>query len=404
MNWLASYLTHTEKQESPELFHFWVALATLAAVVNRKVSLDRRSHGVTWYKVYPGQLMVTLVSPPGRGKKNTAIGFGRRLMSAAGVKVIKGKGSGEKIIREIATGIPPMQGSKITTASADAIATIIAPELSVLLSKQTYAESLIDFLTDIYDAEDPFDYMTQTYGTIRLNNPCVTTLFGSTPISIGKSLPEKAQQAGYLSRCVYVYHSGVEKPSNPLIDLDDSEVTKEEIEMAQALEKALLSDLLEIKKITGTFTYTSCGREWYREWDKKWKEGDFGEDGWPTRRPDHLLRVAMIIRLAGRGDLTLDADALRAADLALKRIEIDMHKALAYIGTGPLARQQEKIVEVMKKAGGRISTPALLNRIYLFFKDHNEITTTLATLMKADIIAFDGQQNGVEYWSLKRAL
>src|SRR5438309_523994 len=70
-NWLAAYLEYTKESESPDAYHVWTALSSIASVARRNVWLDQ---GI--YLLYPN-LYVALVGPPGRTGKSTAIRMGR---------------------------------------------------------------------------------------------------------------------------------------------------------------------------------------------------------------------------------------------------------------------------------------------------------------------------------------
>lgn len=398
MNWLKSYIEYTKDQESPELFHFWTGITVLASVLNRQVWLDRRAEGVTRYRLYPGQLQLCLVAGSGLARKSTAVSIGRELMSKAGVRILKGKTSAEKLLRTLATP-PNSSGSGRTTTPPDAIATIVASELSVFLSKQTYSEAIIDILTDLYDAEDPFVYSTNTHGDLTLRNPCITVFAAATPTSIGESIPPKAHSAGYLSRVIHVYAEGGTK-INPLVDPDDEDVDPVTLALNQQRKQALLAGLFDLRKMHGSFSFTPEAREWFRDWYQKYHTSSEGKaEGYPARRADHLLRVAMILRVASFGDLLLDEAALQAAHLALAKIEKDFHKAFSQIGQNQSTRGQEKILEAITKNGGKIAAGLLKRQVFRFFRDIVELQKTLLTLQEAGLITY--RLEGVppvEYW------
>jgi len=385
---MTKYLEYTRFQQSPELLHFWVGLTTLAATVNRKVWLARRSHGVTWYTIHPGRFMCILVTPPGKGRKGTAISSGRRLMEANGVHVLPGKGSAERIIRML--GAVPAQQTMAVAQQPDAIATFIAPELSVLLSKQTYAEGLIDFMTLAFDAtEDKFRYSTQT-GDVILKNLCVTFLGGATPISVGDSIPMKAQEHGFLGRFVYVWHNGNEKPTDALVDVDDSDMDHVEKGKRDQLERELVSGLTDISQVSGAFGYTLDGKKWFREWLMRWEQSPEGQgEGWPTRRPDYLLKVAMLLKLAiDHTSLLLDDAVLIAAHEALRAIEAGFPYAFACIGQSGNAAKYELILETLRKAGGQLDWPTVVHRLMRRFEDYQELRKATWTLKEAGLLVY----------------
>jgi len=406
MSWLSDYLSYTEHQEAPELFHLWTGLTVMASVLNRRIYIERHSHGATWWSVYPGQMQCVLVSPPGKGYKTTAIKFGRRLMKEAGVFVIKGKGSTEKLINMIANG-NHVQGT-IIKANPDAIATIVAPELSVLLSRATYAESLIDFLTEVYDAEDPFDYMTISAGIVRMRNPCVTVLAGTTPVSIGESIPEKAHGTGWISRVLHIYHDGdhhpgeKRKPKNAMVDLNDEDITSEDIARIKAIETKLVDGLESMKALNGGAKYTPDGKRWMELWLDAWSSSPEGQgEGYPIRRPDHMLRIALILSVSERLDRlpVLDPTVLTRADAILKQIEPYFHEAFAYIGQSQNAHNQERVLDVLRRVGGRASSELIASRLYRYM-DVATMQVVFDTLKKARKIIYEGISNGSEVWRL----
>jgi len=402
MNWLKAYVDYTKDQESPELFHFWVGVTTLAAVLNRQVWLDRRAGGVTRYRLYPGQMQTCLVAGSGLARKSTAVAIGRELMGKAGVRVLKGKTSAERLLRNLAQ-LPNQPGSTRTQTQTDAIATIIATELSVFLSKQTYSEALVDILTDLYDAEDPFVYSTNSYGDLTLRNPCVTVLAAATPTSIGESIPPKAHSAGYLSRVLHIYAEGGGK-LNALADPDDDEVDPVTLALNTQRKQALLNRLFELRKLHGAFSFTKEARTWFMDWYQDYHASIEGKaEGYPSRRADHLLRVGMILRVAAFGDLQLDRAALEAAHIALSNIEKDFHRAFAMIGQNQGARNLEKIVDCVKRAGGKITAGDLKRQMFRFYRDIGELRTALLTLQEAGLINYQlvGTNPSVEVWYLQ---
>lgn len=401
MSWLQRYLDYTQHQESPEEYHFWVGMTTIASVLNRRVHTDRRSHGVSWYQVFPGQMMCVLVGPPALGK-GLPIRLGRKLMLLSNVDIMKGKGSAEKIIDNLEVISKNHNG--------DAIATIIAPELSVFLNKQVYSDALVDFLTDIYDAEDPFVYMTRSGGNKTLRNPCVTVLAGATPVTIGESIPEKAQSSGYLSRVLHIWADKCTKPTNPLTDLDDEEITQTEIDRIKCAEVELATDLLKMSQLTGAFKYTHAGKLWFNSWLDSFARSLQGHVEGARRRQDHLIRLSMILRISDAirkhdvadPQLKMHTDGtLAAADIALSNMEAGLPFALSHIGRNPASRNYERIVELIRVKGGRITSDDLKRRMHQYYPNIEDLKMALRSLHEAKMIVYLGvDRTGAEWWSL----
>ena len=401
-NWLSNYLDYTQYQESPELFHKWVGIITIAATMGRSVWTDRRAVGVSWYQVYPGQMMMVLVAPSGRGHKGTALRLGKKLMDEVGVFTIKGKGSTEKIINLLSNPPPAINGTIIHPPHA--VGCLYIPELSVMLSKSTYAESMIDFLTDIYDAEHPFPYMTQGGGVITLNYPCVSMAAGATPTSIAMSIPEKAHESGYLGRVIHVWHDGFEREANPLTDLDDSDMTPDQLAGITQLKATLTTRLVEIKKLHGPFIYEPSARRWFNEWYESYRQSDDGQgEGWPTRRPDHLLRVAMVLCAAETDQLIHTKARLQTAHGYIQAVEKGFHHAFAAIGQQTkTVKHKERILYLLRTSPShRMSAPAIYSAIHHYFDNLDELRAIMRDLVESQVIKNDGVNNqGVQYFSI----
>ena len=74
-NWLDAYAEYTEETESAPMFHRWVSLSMISAVLRKKVwlSLGR-------IKVFPNMYIV-LVAEPGIARKSQAISYGVDLLN-----------------------------------------------------------------------------------------------------------------------------------------------------------------------------------------------------------------------------------------------------------------------------------------------------------------------------------
>lgn len=400
--WLTDYLEYTKDQESPTIFHFWAGLSVIAGVVGRDVWLDRREKGVTIYRIFPGQLMVTLVAGSGFARKSTAVGLAEQLMKTSKVNIIPNKLSTEGFLKYLQNIPAPSTGTRISTGFGNAVATIVEDELSVLLSRRTYSEDIIDLLMKLYDAKDQFRYYLANKPEVELSNVCITMLSATTPVSLGEAIPARAHSAGFLSRVVFVY-SGRSDKVNPLTDVDDEDIDHEALRTQQALYASLLDRLHLFRGLRGRFVFTPDGRKWFDAWYKQYvhREDTQGE-GWPSRRHDHLLRVAMLLRISAYGHqpgnaLVLDEDVLVAADNALKPIEAVVHKALACIGQATTAKNQDLILEFFRRQGGRATLAAVFAHVGRRFNDKRELVGVIDLLVQGGELIYEGT-TGQDQW------
>ena len=75
--WIRHYLEFTKGMESPEIFHFWVAISLIATSLGRDVYLDRG-----YFKLYPNMFIVLLAESE-ECAKSTAIKIGVNMILRA---------------------------------------------------------------------------------------------------------------------------------------------------------------------------------------------------------------------------------------------------------------------------------------------------------------------------------
>ena len=73
-NWLKAYMQYTRDSESPDAFHFWTGVSTVAGALRRRVWIDMRKFQWT------PNFYIILVGPPGVAAKSTSLRNGMRLL------------------------------------------------------------------------------------------------------------------------------------------------------------------------------------------------------------------------------------------------------------------------------------------------------------------------------------
>lgn len=374
-HWLVSYVEHTKRQESPEAYHIWTGISILAATLGRKVWLARRAGGVTRYSIYPGQLMIILTAGSGLVRKSTAISPAKKFLKSIKKPLISGKTSVEAFLKQMdqASGGEPQ-------------AMLLESELTSFLSKATYLDPLVDVLCKLADAEDEFPYTTIAHGKIIIKNPCLTLLSCTTPESLGSRLPPSATGAGLMSRIIFIYAKETNRIED-LSDVEDDDLSPAEVMYSKLVEQRLYDGLRRINSAAGPFTFAPSGREWFKKFYLDWIKSPSGQgEGYPARRPDHLLRVAMCFA-AGRDSkiLCIDDQSLAFADRILSAAEKDFDKAFAFVGTS-YTKDRQRIVDYIAVKGGKVPQSDLLSAMYVYFKDLETLKRTLALLQEAGVL------------------
>jgi len=393
MGWLDDYIHFTHAQESPTVFHRWVGISIIASTLGRDVWLDRRSDGVTRYKVYPGQLIIVLVAGSGRSRKSVGLNMSQPFLKAGGVRTIRGKSSPEAFLDELS-------GKGVTPPPKDHSALLLLSEMSAFLSKQSYSEPLLDILMDLADAPDYFPFNTRGGGKIELKNVCLSGLMASTPISIGEAIPARAHSAGFLSRVMWIYAAKTDR-INPLIDFDDEFVDPAEIQRMEALKQDLFHRIKYASTMKGPFSVTKEAKDWYVDWYKNWVESPQGQgEGYPTRRGDHLLRVAMCIAVSERGDREITLEDLTHTDAMLCDVEQHFDKVFLHIGHSQNAKNFQRIVDAITVSGGVVPRNHLIKMVYKYFNNIEELSMTLRTLEAAGELKRGTDKMQSEFWWL----
>ena len=129
---LDDYLKYTEQQESPKIFHTWVAFSMVGAALGRNIWLD-----MGFYRIIPN-LFVILVGKTASVRKTTAIKIGIDLYKQANTKtkILAQKLSPERLLQALQVNDENVKEVDIEQLAEDGIESrgyLIAPELSVLL-------------------------------------------------------------------------------------------------------------------------------------------------------------------------------------------------------------------------------------------------------------------------------
>jgi len=333
-SWLQEYLRFTAGLQSPELFHLWTGISTIAAALERNVVLDR-----VYFKVYPNMYIV-LVGPPGKVGKNTAINMGSGLLANLddAPRFFAEKITPERILDFMSGGMRRIGENRIKFVSA---AYACAPELNVFLGKSQDGDTL-KLLTDLYDCkEGTWRYETKSSGVAELENPCLNMLAGSTPKWLRTSIPIEIVGGGFISRTIFVYQDTPRRP----VAFPEDEVP----DNYEDMQRRLLNDLNHIRELEGVFKFTDSGKQWYGEFYEEfyYTSHETHDTDFYARWPTQLLKLGMIVSIAERDDLTLTDHDLRRARAMLDAVSGHM----------------KGVSELMSSADSEISTTKILGFI-----------------------------------------
>lgn len=338
---LKAYADYTSDSESPQIFHIWVALGTIAGAAQRKISMPA-SHFTVYTNMY-----IILVSPPGIGKKSTALRVGKNFLKGIQPKAnfLTGSISAGKLIQRMSQISNPAHQSMTAYAS----------ELGTFLGIDPV--NMVDFMTDIYDCEPDWDKQTLARDLEKLEHPWLNFMTGTTPQWLGENASATFVEGGFAARSIYPF--------------SDENIVKEpfpeETPLQRELRPKIWNDLSVIATLDGTFKFSPSAKDFYYNWylDKKRFPAmmDHRLAGYYTRKHIHVLKVAMALSLSYKDELILDKEDIQRAITLLDGSEPGMRHAFSAVGKNEYATDLERVrAQIISR--GRVTYSELLAANY----------------------------------------
>jgi len=348
--WLSRYMEYTRNTEPPTAFHFFAAAVTIGAALGRNVKFVKGS-----YSVYPN-LSVIIVAPSGKCRKTSACNVGIGFYRKIGGLILADKTTPEALVEAFRD-------------RAKAVGLIYAPELAVFLGKQKYNEGMIPMLTALFDCPDEWASATIMRGEAKLSDVALSFLGASTIDWIQTAIPKDAFGGGFMSRLLFVVQESTPRsfPIPPPLD--------------ERLKKDLLSELIFISKMKGNYVLTNEGREWYEDWYRTRNVGAGASRqyaGYFERKPDHILRLAMILAAARLGeDLMITKADLSRGNKILTWLEAWLPSTFDEFATTDQDDQARRLIRLLKNSGGQMKHSDLLRKSRLSSWHFKNATRTL---------------------------
>lgn len=373
--WIARYLEFTNGQESPALFHFWNGVSIIGAALSRRVYFEKH-----YYRVYPNHYIV-LVAPTGECRKSVSANIAINLLRDAGViEILSEKATPEGILdllaQQVTVSKSPKGGARIGSKPS---LMVHAPELGVFLGKQEYNEGLVMLLTTIADCRDgPFDYMTRGKGRLTIPSPTLHLLGCITPDGLAKSIPQSAFEGGSISRIMFICQSSTPR----VFPLPKP--------YSEPLRNWLQLKLNAFNQLDGPMMMTPRAEAWFDDWyrrSRKEKQDVMRLAGYQARKPDHLIRLSIVLNVSEELGYELDQPILEKSLKIIDFTQRFMGEAFSIVDSAEQGRHYQIVVDVINRAGGRIDHSTLLKRVYRYGVNADMLTTRITpTLEQAGLI------------------
>lgn len=356
-NWLQGYIEYTKHLESPDIFHLWAAIGTIAGALEGKVWIDQG-----YFKWKPN-FFIIFVAPPGVVSKSTTLGVGMSMLRQVdGVHFGPESASWQAVtdaFMDAAIIVPGM------TPGNMAALTIEASELGTFLDPTN--REMIDVLCRLWDGQDtPWQRRIRSEGISEIANPWINFLGCTTPGWIEENFPEYAIKGGFTSRTIFVYADKKRQfVAYPKLRMDSAG------DEFKRLRIHLINDLRTIHKIVGEYVLTDEALEWGIAWYKRHWETDNKyldmeiHGGYIARKQTHVHKVAMILAAAETADLCITKEHLIQAEQMVSSLEATLPQVFSQMVDNRDAQHTALIIKIIQANPKGVKRRALWRKLIM---------------------------------------
>ena len=345
-DWITTYIENTKETEPPEMYRLWVAISTIAAVMQRKCYLKNGC-----LKFHPN-FYIILISPPGQSRKGTAIDQGNEFLTDLNIPQAADASSKEAIVRRLRRTTEQFEEDDGEVRPHSNL-NIISPELTSLIGDNDL--KTMSWFNDWFDGgkgkRGVWEYETISRDLERIEGIWVNLLGATTPDLLSKC--SNIIGSGLSSRMIFVFEKD-KNGSFPLPKVNPLTYTK------------LLEDLEQIHSYYGGYFLTQPCIDYWKQWyTSQDKEPPFTDDRltrYCQRRGMHVLKLCMVLKASEGSSKTIGVETLRRAINIIERTELNMPMTFGGIG-------ESNSVVVLSKIMTNIDKQKKIKAIDLF-NDH----------------------------------
>lgn len=342
-NWLRAYMAYTADSESPDDFHFWTGVWTLAGALRRRVWIDMRKFQWT------PNFYIVLVGPPGIITKSTSMRSGMRLLER---------------LPDVHFGPPSITWQRLADALAAAVEHIELKDLDPITGEKVFLPmsclsipvselgtflkiddgALVDVLTDLWDGQlTSWGHETKTSGQTKIKNPWLNIIGCTTPSWLRTNFPDHLIGGGLTSRIIFVYGERKRR----LVAYPDEVIPDREY---REMEEKLTQDLMQVAALQGEYRLTPTARQWGKDWyEKHWVSArplhmaSDRYEGYLARKQTHIHKMSIVLAAARSNDLVIEREHLEEAEALLGSAEPHMMKVFESVGVVDEAKHVAEI-------------------------------------------------------------
>ena len=384
-------MDYTKHLESPDVFHLWTAVGTIAGALRGKVWVDMG------YWHWKPNFFIIFVAPAGIISKSTTMGVGiDMLREVEGIKFGPDSATWQALTDafvEAQETVTVPGGKTVNVAPI----TIAASDLGTFRDPKN--REMIDVLVDMWDGRRvPWKRRTKGEGETLIENPWFHFMGCTTPSWIEGNFPEYAIGGGFSSRTVFIYA----EQKRQLVAYPKLQMEQYGNEY-KMMRQRLIKDLQEIALIAGEYQLQRDAYKWGQEWyEKLWQRrpAHLAADiysAYIARKQTHLHKIAMVLSAAQRNETIINANDLQLADALLVKAEAQLPLVFARVADNREVKYAAAIVAACRRSPAGLTRQQLWQQVFsqMSYTDfENAVTGAFA----AGYIRAVGQGTAIRYF------
>jgi hypothetical protein len=327
-SWLKSWLDYSSAWEAPERFRLWSGIATISAVMQRKLFTF-----VKGQRLY-ANTYILLIGSPGSGKGNAMKYLAEWLKELDGEYFkIAPDGVTKRAFYIVLEAGKQFPGGDLSHEQHSL--TAFVEELGVFL--QPGDNDFIYSLCRVFDCPSKFHYKTAHAGENQALNASFSMLSACTPKALRDIFTEDAMELGISARTMIIF-------ADDKVDI----AIFGKRENSERMEKDLKYDLSRMLEVIGEYQFDNDAAQELM----KWSQGDFGPqpkdprfEHYNSRRFIQIIKLCMIFALSKRDDPVILLEDLNDVRSIILEAERYMPRAIETLGANPLLLQQQLAIK-----------------------------------------------------------
>ena len=370
-SFLANFRTFTSGSEVHPNHAIWSGLIALSTIIGKRAKLP-----MGYFDVYPN-LYVVFVAPPG-GRKSSARVFAQQMFHDVLGREQKPIDSITKealvtVFHESTVSFTPTGGGQPIVYSPY---TLMVDEMSELVGPSK--ESMVSFLTAVYDKVGDFGVRTVKRKDEVITNPYMVLLGCTTPAWITQRLKDDIISGGFTRRVIFVY-----EPDEPR-RVAFPEITDEmraAWDSAVAYGKRLLT-------VSGTFEWEASAKAAYTHWyNTRTYPSDPNTLYYHRNKHMQVLKVAQLISLSREPDLRVTLNDLEFTFSLFEHVEQTLPQVFEGVGRNELKGISSLAIELVRANGGIFPQKQIITQMFAHGTEQ-EINQVLNYLVQSNRLVY----------------